>query len=476
MSSVIVLFGATGDLAQKKLLPALYYLHKKGTLGKATRIACVSRRPYTKKKFLDFINLITFVKTKTVDRSFYDRIDYVQLDWKNPDLAYLYERIEKVEKRAGTNNKVFYLALPPQLYSSTTDIIDRSHLLQGKGWKRVVFEKPFGHDLKSARRLNEHITRVFREEQIYRIDHYLAKELVENIFVFRFANSIFERIWHKECIDHVQITVAEQGGVEGRASYYDHAGAVRDMVQSHLLQVLALTAMEPPKSLRADDIRDRKVDVFRRLRCEGLVFGQYSATKNIPSYREDVDNAKSRTESFAALKIFVDAPRWKNVPFYLRTGKRLERKFAEVNIVLKDIVCDLFCEEHARTGPNVITVRIQPDEGLAVKFNAKIPGPRMALEPVQMEFCHACRYALKSPESYELLLYEVLLGDQTLFTRWDSVELCWKFVDRVLSNSKLPRFPNYAPGSMGPKAAEQLIKKDGREWYESEDIKRWEMH
>jgi glucose-6-phosphate 1-dehydrogenase len=355
-----------------------------------------------------------------------------------------------------------------------TEKMKKGGLLQGKGWKRVVYEKPFGYDLKSARKLNRCVTSVFQEKEIYRIDHYLGKELVQNILVLRFANSLFEQIWNKKFIDHIQITIAEKVGVGERGRYYDHVGAVRDMVQNHLLQVLSLVAMEPPVSIQADAIRDKKVKVLRVLRKSkpsDIVIGQYGRGKvdgkTVKAYREEAFvNANSDTETFAALKVCLDNKRWKGVPFYIRTGKRLKERLAEVNLVLKDVACKLFCSNETFFGPNIVSLRIQPQEGFAVRFNVKKPGPVLYPFPVSMEFSHKAEFGMNTPEAYKILLHEIMLGSQTLFTRWDGVEESWKFADRLLKivKNKTKNFPNYRAGTFGPKEAEDLLHRDGRNW------------
>ncbi|MFQ5474731.1 MAG: glucose-6-phosphate dehydrogenase, partial [Candidatus Nanoarchaeia archaeon] len=374
MGHAFVLIGATGDLAKRKLLPALYHIHKKNK--SRFPIICVGRRNISTKEYLRKFGI-------RADKSFLKRISYVPAKFTKEGFLRLKGHIEKKDK---SNNLIFYLALPPSAFTPAVRAIKVSGMLKGKGWKRCVFEKPFGYDLRSARKLNVEISKVFREEQVYRIDHYLGKELVQNVLVMRFSNAAFEQIWNRDFVDHVQITIFETIGVEGRGGYYDKAGAVRDMIQNHMLQVLALTAMESPKSLDADDIRDAKVRVFsalRKVRPEDIVTGQYAGYT-----KEEGVKRGSKTETFAALELRIDNDRWKDVPFFVRTGKKMEKHYAEVNLVLKDVSCKLFSVKKVCVPmSNVITIRIQPDEGVVLNFNAKTPGSGLNLHPAKMEFC-----------------------------------------------------------------------------------------
>ncbi|MHC4756998.1 MAG: glucose-6-phosphate dehydrogenase (NADP(+)) [Planctomycetota bacterium] len=297
---------------------------------------------------------------------------------------------------------------------------------------------------------------------------------MQNIMVFRFANSIFEQTWNNKFIDNVQITVAEKLGVETRGGYYESAGAARDMFQNHILQVLSLVAMEPPKSITAEDIRDQKVKILKALKApeqDNVVIGQYGAgeidSTSVVGYRNEPKVApESETETFIAAKINIETPRWEGVPFYVRTGKRLKRRYSDVNIILKDVSCQLFCDKEQYYGPNVISIRIQPDEGIAITFNSKFPGSEIQLRPVAMDFCQKCLFEINTPEAYETLLYQIISGDQTLFPRWDGIEQSWRFMEPVLEiiKNKAKGFPNYDSGSFGPAAADELVKKDGREW------------
>ncbi len=477
-NSMIILFGATGDLTKRKLVPAFYNLYAKGIIKDKVPIVCVARRPIAKDEFVELLNPEKFIPQVNQERlsQFLKQVYYYPINIQsNTTYSHFAEFISKVDREHNCKgNRVFYLALSPILFEPAVGILRSTNLLNGEGWKRVVFEKPFGYDLASATDLNRCISSVFGEDDIYRIDHYLGKEAVQNILALRFANSIFEEIWNNKFIDHVQITVAEQIGVEGRGAYYERAGAIRDMVQNHLLQVLSLTSMEPPNSLDPEHFRDEKVRVFRsleRTKPAEVVIGQYGKglidNKKVLPYRKEIHvSPHSETETYAALKVRINNKRWKGVPFYLRTGKRLAVSYAEIDLVLKHVPNKLFSKEESGPLPNVITIRIQPDEGIVIRFNAKYPGHGMNLQSAKMQFCHPSQFLINSPKAYETLLNEIVLGDQTLFTRWDGVEASWKYTESVLEiiGKKKKEFPNYKAGSFGPEKADKLIERDGREW------------
>lgn len=425
---MIVIFGATGDLTKRKLIPALYRLYQKELL--TDQIICLARKKYSNQQFVDSLQIEESTGRKTLDPGFISLLNYYSSDFRKSDMEFLKPLLNNQQET------IFYLAVGPELFEPITEIINHLDLAK----KKVVFEKPFGSDLESASRLNDYITRTFTEKEIYRIDHYLGKEMVQNILVFRFANSIFEQIWNRNFIDRVEIIISETTGIGRRADYYNSAGALRDMMQNHLLQLLALTAMNPPRSMQADDIRDEVVELLRKVETTKVQVAQYD------SYREEINDLSSETETYASLILNIDDFNWRGVPFILTTGKKLAQRFAEINLIVKDVSCKLFADsgEKGRL-PNRITLRIQPNEGIIVKFNAKVPGAGMDLQQVRMDFCHKCEFGPGTPEAYESLLYEIIEGDQTLFTRWDSVEASWKIIDPIVKREKSLSF--YQEGS-----------------------------
>jgi glucose-6-phosphate 1-dehydrogenase len=487
---VMVIFGASGDLTKRKLIPALMNLEIGGLLSEHFAVICNARADMSDEAFRQKLmnDVREFVPADTLDRVqawIAQHVFYVRGEFGDDSM---YQRlggtIMRVNEQVGAQgNVLFYLATPPDYFIEIVQRLGQAELLKeqpGHYWRRVIIEKPFGHDLESARTLNREIGRVLSESQIYRIDHYLGKETVQNLMVFRFANGIFEPVWNRRYIDHVQITVAETVGVEGRGSYYESAGALRDMVQNHLFQVLALTALEPPVSFEADTVRDERVKPLRAVRpfsrtcieCD-VVRGQYTAGElngqRVPGYREEphVDRA-SRTETFIAMRVWIDDWRWAGVPFYLRTGKRLPKRVSEIAIQFKSAPLVLFrgsCQEQME--PNQLIVRIQPDEGISLRFQAKVPGPEVSLGVVRMDFKYADYFGSKPSTGYETLLYDCMTGDSTLFHRADIIETGWKIVTPILDewehNQHQP-IPEYPAGSWGPKEADELLARDGRQW------------
>ena len=483
-SCVITIFGATGDLTHRKLLPALYFLEHQQHLGKDFSIVCVARRPKTDEEFRKetekSIRKFSRVKIKEVTlQKMLKRIHYHRLKFNEKNR---YVKLKKcIEKLSGKHlkacNRIFYLATAPKFFDMIVKNLAVAKLVSKKSqspFSRVVFEKPFGKSLKSAKKLNADIRKTFNEDQIYRIDHYLAKELVQNLLVMRFANSIFEPLWNTKHIDHVQITVAETLGMEGRGHYYDKNGSLRDVVQNHVMQLLCLTAMESPKSLSADHIRDEKVKVLKSIAKSKNIFkdsvkGQYTNGiidgKKVSAYRkEEGIRSKSTTSSYFAIKLNINNKKWKNVPFYVRTGKRLKDRATEITIVYNHSTNKLFKKNEHDLDNNMLTIRVQPDEGISFQFNSKVPGSKVLIESVNMDFCHECKFGPSSAEAYELLLYDVMQGDQTLFTRWDEVENSWRIIDEFVDawHHLEPEF--YKPGTWGPKKADKLIKNSGRKW------------
>ncbi|WP_041624372.1 glucose-6-phosphate dehydrogenase [Spirochaeta thermophila] len=468
----LVIFGITGNLARIKLVPALYALYVKGFLPE-TRIVGFARRPWddaTLKRTME-----EALKGQTLYRedraaSFLTTMTYHQATFDDP------EGYRTLASRLLPGGEViFYLATPPQNYPEIIEGLGEAGLSSFEGKPvRLVIEKPFGRDLESAGELNRLIRRWFGEEQIFRIDHYLGKETVQNLLSFRFGNGIFEPVLNNRYVDHIQITVAEKIGVEGRANYYEQAGALRDMVQNHLLQILALTMMEPPLRFEAEAIRDEKVKVLRALappQPREVVRAQYTAGvldgAFVPGYREEPGvDPSSTTETFVALRTEVRTWRWTGVPVYLRTGKRLARKVSEVSIHFRRVPHTFFWEAPLEPGENVLVVRIQPDEGMSLRVNVKRPGYRMDLRPAWLEFDYERSFAEDLPEAYERLLLDALIGDAVLYTRADEVEASWSFVDEVRRGWEEAGVPihEYAPGSAGPREARYLLSREGRRW------------
>lgn len=478
--NVLVIFGATGDLTARKLVPALFDLFCESKLPAPFCIVGLARRAKSDAAFRAELRASAqrFARAKPDDDSarwdhFAPIVCYHQADFDSADgYTRLGARLRELDATRGTQgNRLFYLATAPEYYALIAERLGAAQLAPpGGAWERLIVEKPFGSDLASARALNRQILAVFDEAQIYRIDHYLGKETVQNIFAFRFANTILEPLWNRNYVDHVQITAAESIGVEERGGYYDGAGALRDMVQSHLLQLVALTAMEPPVSFDATAVHDEKVKVLRALcpLCERdvddiVVRGQYAAYRAEPRVAPD-----STTETFVALRLAIDNWRWAGVPFYLRTGKCLPKRATEIQIHFKPVPHPLFARVVGNgITPNVIALRIQPDEGIYWEFAAKRPGQTIQLSDVRMDFCYADSFGAAPGEAYETLLLDAMRGDATLFNRNDEVEVAWSLVTPILerwAQSPPPEFPNYAAGTWGPDAANLLLAREGRAW------------
>lgn len=488
----IVIFGAAGDLTKRLLLPALYNLKRSNLLPQEFAIVGVAHTPMSQDDFRSKLNQeIHEFATVTVDdqlwQQFEHRLYYLPGEFQD---AKMYQQLQnlltQVDQECGTQgNYLFYLATSSNFFRDIIEQLGTAGLGQEANghWRRVIIEKPFGHDLESARALNQNISCVLKESQIYRIDHYLGKETVQNILVFRFGNGLFEPIWNREHIDHVQITVAETVGVEGRGNFYEETGAVRDMVQNHLFQLLTMMAMEPPVSFNADAVRDEKSKLLKSVQpftAETVrtqtVRGQYGEGmvngERVPAYQlEPRVSPNSTTETYAALKLTIDNWRWAGVPFYLRTGKRLPKRVTEVAVQFKQVPSLLFRDtsiEHLT--PNFLVLRIQPDEGINFQFGAKIPGPTVQMGTVKMDFCYADYFGTTPSTGYETLLYDCMIGDATLFQRSDNVELGWSIVSPILDAwaASPQSFPNYAAGSWGPKDADELLRRDGRQWQSNE--------
>ena len=484
--AVVTIFGAAGDLTKRKLMPALYNLFLDKQLPSHFLIIGVARRG-DEQNFRDYIKegMTEVSRRGAADpkkwAEFIQHVTYTVGDFTSPKtFTHLAEKIHKFEETNGQSSRIFYLSTPPAVFGLIADGLGAAGLASDKVNDRIVIEKPFGRDLESSEALNNELLKSFDEKQIYRIDHYLGKETVQNILAFRFANALYEPVWNRRYVDHVQITVSEDVGVEKRGGYYETSGALRDMVQNHLLQLLCMVAMEPLVSFDADEVRNKKVDVLKAVRPLGRmnphdysVRGQYGpGTKDglaVPGYRQETGvDPKSTTETFVALKLYVDNWRWQDVPFYLRTGKRLSRKLSQIVIVFRPVPHLMFDANASESfEPNRLIINIQPDEGIILKFQAKEPGAGMRLSTVSMGFDYEGTFTSSSREAYETLLQEVISGDTTLFMRDDQERVAWNIVEPLLeawASRPSNAFPNYSAGSWGPEAADMLLARDGRSW------------
>ena len=473
----VVIFGASGDLTQRKLFPALHNLQADGTIPHETSVVGTSRTEYDDDEFAGAMR-------KAIEK--HSRLEVTQESWDafSHDIAYvpgdvtdpelfvrLGERLERIDGERGTQgNRLWYLATSPGFFGPISEGIAKAGLLDTGGWQRIVAEKPFGYDLPSAQQLNTQLSERFAEKDIFRIDHYLGKETVQNLLVFRFANAIFEPIWNRRYVDNVQITVAEDIGVEGRGAFYEQVGALRDVGQNHLLQLLSLIAMEPPVSWDADAIRDDKVQVLRAIRrwtkgdCDSVIArGQYEGYRD-----EDGVDGKSSTETFVAMQLFIDNWRWAGVPFFLRTGKKLPSKTTQIRIEFQRVPHLLFAKTAVKElEPNALIIRIQPDEGFSLTFGAKAPTHDINVETAQMDFDYEMHFGSGTPEAYERLLLDAMLGDATLFTRADEIEEAWEIVEPMIEYWARGGTPGtYEAGTWGPRSADQLL--GGRRWHNPE--------
>ncbi|MFC3040384.1 glucose-6-phosphate dehydrogenase [Virgibacillus xinjiangensis] len=485
--SVIVIFGATGDLAKRKLFPSIYRLYQNGKISEDFAVIGLARRPWTNDTLRENVEISieeTVAGAQNLEE-FSSHFYYQSFDVTEPSsyngLNELLQELEGTYQTEG--NRIFYLAMAPEYFGSIANNLKEYGLKETEGWTRLVIEKPFGHDLESAKELNNQIREAFNEDQIYRIDHYLGKEMVQNIEVIRFANGIFEHLWNNRFISNIQITSSESLGVEERARYYDRSGAARDMVQNHMLQMVALLAMEPPINLTTDEIRSEKIKVLRALRNlteedvdENFVRGQYGPgvirRRNVNGYREEAEElAYSPTETFVAGKVMIDNYRWAGVPFYIRTGKRLAEKATHIVVEFKDIPMNLYYEDQKKN-PNLLVISIQPNEGVTLFLNAKKAGHGSSAQPIQLSYNSESVNGINTPEAYEKLLFDCMQGDTTNFTHWDEVANSWEYIDSILSawSKQEPDFPNYNSGSMGPDEADKLLEKDGFHWWPITDV------
>jgi glucose-6-phosphate 1-dehydrogenase len=485
--SLIVIFGATGDLANRKLFPSIYRLYVSGKLSEGFGVVGVARRALSHEQFREnvkeaLLDATTPPQEEEQINQFCTHFYYHSFDVTSRDsyleLKVMLETLDHDYHIGG--NRIFYLAMAPEFFGTIASNLKSEGLTQTPGWKRLVIEKPFGRDLPSAKELNEQIRNAFSEDEIYRIDHYLGKEMVQNIEVIRFANALFEPLWNNRYISNIQITSSETLGVGDRASYYEKSGALRDMVQNHMLQMVALLAMEPPSRLNTEEIRSEKVKVLRSLRPisvgeveDFFVRGQYSAgmmqDQEVAGYRsEPQTKPETNTETFVAGKLLIDNFRWAGVPFYIRTGKRMTVKSTKIVIEFKNLPMNLYFPTGEEQTPNVLVIHIQPEEGITLHINVKKSGPAGETTPIKMEFSNKSEMGINTPEAYERLIYDCLRGDATNFTHWDEVALSWKFIDAISetwATKKAALFPNYKAGTMGPEQSDMLLAKDGFHWW-----------
>jgi glucose-6-phosphate 1-dehydrogenase len=487
MTSLIMIFGATGDLAIRKLFPSLYRLYKRGKLDKFAIIG-VARRLLSNDEFQTSVknSVISALGEQDNLDEFISHFYYQSHDVADSNsyatLKQLADKIDENYQLEG--NRIFYLAMAPEFFGQIALHLKSDGLTEVKGYKRLVIEKPFGHNLASAKELNKQIRSAFSEKEVYRIDHYLGKEMVRNIEVIRFANAIFEPLWNNRYISNIQITSSETLGVEERGRYYETSGALRDMLQNHMMQMVALLAMEPPINLTTDEIRSEKVRVFRALRTvEGdqvndyFVRGQYGEgiinEEKAPNYRDEpMVDKNSNTETFVAGKIMIDNFRWAGVPFYIRTGKRMTAKSTKIVVQFKDIPMNLYYQPEKMLNPNLLVIHIQPEEGITLHLNAKKAGGHLNAQEVKLSFANTGVNAMNTPEGYEKLLYDCMRGDATNFTHWDEVAYSWAFVDNISEVWEKTKadFPNYPSGSTGPKKADELLENDGFFWWPVTDL------
>lgn len=488
-SCVIVIFGATGDLTKRKLIPAIYALAYENLLPEQFKILALGRREYTTAAFQKQMEeAVGKYSRQPLQENIWGKIKqqitYMQFDFTEEESGYAHLRGVLASSSAeGLTNHLFFLAVAPDLFAPISVALHHNHLLDEKdGWRRIMIEKPFGENLAKATSLNEILTKVLPEDRIYRIDHYLGKEMFQNILTLRFSNSLFEPLWNRHYIDHIQISITETMGVGARGGYYDRSGALKDMVQNHLLQLVSLIAMEPPVKMDANCIRDEKLRVLRALRpvrkdtaLNEVVLGQYTANtisgEALPGYTEEERIAPdSQTPTFAAIKLWVDNYRWSGVPFYIRTGKRLNKKYGEIAIQFKKLPGFKLYPDFQSASPNILVFRIQPSEGFYFQLNAKKPGNNYEMIQANMDYCQATPYESNSPEAYERLILEAIRGNNALFTRWDELQASWQYIEgleEVIHNVHVPLHP-YPAGSCGPDAAMALMKSDNRWWWNVE--------
>lgn len=486
--AILFIFGATGDLAKRKLYPAIYSLYEEGKLGEQFAVVGLARRPRSPEQFHEDIkqSIHEFARYPLANEDkwnkFVQHFHYHSLDIHNVEgfksLEALTVQFENQYQTAG--NRLFYLALAPELFGPVTTHLKQGGMLDTDGWHRLVIEKPFGYDLSSAQRLNTQLRQVFEEKDIYRIDHYLGKDMVQNIEFVRFANAFLEPLWNHKHIANIQFTVSETVGVEERGAFYDQSGALRDMGQNHMLQMLMMIAMEPPERLDADSIRDEKMRVLQALRLHNsvndvhthVVRAQYRQGdmngKRVPGFLEEHNiQPNSQTETFFAARLFVDNERWQGVPFYLRTGKRMAAKSTEIVVEFKNVSNSTYLAQKQQIEPNLLVIRVNPMEGIYLRMNAKKPGSEGHIVPIAMDYCQSCQIGYNTPEAYERLMFDAIRGDSTYFSCWDEVSLAWTYVDRIIQTwaQSAVDLTAYPAGSWGPLEAMQLLAHDGFKWW-----------
>jgi glucose-6-phosphate 1-dehydrogenase len=489
-ASCLVILGASGDLTMRKLIPGLYSLAHDGLLPTGQSIIGFARTEYSDDQFRQAMREACEKHARrpvddAVWENFAKSLFYIEGSFDDPAaFQRVKERAEECDRTRGTGGRrIYYFAIAPSFFSVAAEMLNQAGMVndpeQDGPYTRVIVEKPFGRDLPSATELNRVIVHVFRERQVFRIDHYLGKETVQNLLVLRFGNGIFEPFWNRQYIDHVQFTVAETVGVEKRGGYFETSGISRDIIQNHMLQLVSLVAMEPPVEFEANAVRDEKVKVLKALRefpqgCDDTIAvrGQYAAGSVLgeksEAYRNEPNvNPKSRVDTYAAMKLFIDNWRWADVPFYVRAGKRMPKRVTDISIHFRSAPYPLFHKMQVKTNPNILAIRIQPDEGISLKFDSKVPGPSVKTAPVSMEFRYATSFGAEPPEAYERLLLDTMLGDSTLFARRDEVETAWEWIDPLLKcwESEDLREPHFYPaGTWGPDVADELLARDGRKW------------